>query len=181
MRFKIPVVLATAFVFTLLSNPQNARAESSKDDLVIEGEFSISAPAAGFKWAKMRESGEGEKRATIYAAIKERTPERAMLIVEHRTADTDAKKLAVIKAAYNAAVESAKRADNTDLKGTKPSLETPVPKKVTFVILGKSKSGSTVAFAGAVVFGKNVYQIHAVAESEEGAKKLLKVAESIKE
>ena len=117
----------------------------------------------------------------MFTATKDGSTSRVILIVEYRKADTEAKKVATLKGHWNAQVDSLKSRKYTDLKGKRPSFDSPVPDQVPFNISAKDPSGKIAAFQFVTAFGKNIYLFQATADSEEDAAKLIKVADSLKE
>jgi hypothetical protein len=169
----IGVLLATSlFVFA---------AEPAGSIKVASG-VTVPVPGEGFRWKQMpgRDDGKSPK-LDIYVATKEGTISNVVLLVEHATSDTDAKKLASINAVYNGMVDLLKQQGFTELKGTKPPLAPPFEKRVSFSMSGKDESGKPASFHAVIVFGKINYHVQVRAETDAEAKALAKVAEEIKE
>jgi hypothetical protein len=156
-------------------------AEKENTDLKLAGGVIVPTPAEGYQWKVVREIDDGKTKVQIYAATKEGSAAKVVLIFEQTTADTDGKRIARIKGDYNGMVSSLQDAGYTDLAGDKPPLETPVKDRVEFAFAGKDKEGKAAAFRSIIVFGKSVYHFQISAGTEDEAKKMAKVAESVKE
>ena len=146
-----------------------------------KGQFSLASPGEGLAWKRVQETDQKGVKIAVYAAVKESSKSRIVLIVEHQHADTDPKKVARIKGAYNGMVHGLQQAGLKELKGAQPDLKTPVPKKVEFAFAGKDPEGQPAFARGAVVFGKNVYQFQVLAGSEDDAAAMMKAVDSLKE
>jgi hypothetical protein len=171
-------LLASLIASAALSLPVVA---ADDDPLTVEGRFTVKAPAEGYKWGKAKDLDMGGSKGAVYIATKEGSASHVMLAVEYRTADVEGKKVAALKAHWNATVEGLRKAGNTDIKGQKPSLEPPVPDQVPHGVTFKTSAGKAMAYQSVTAFGKNIYLFRVVAESEEEAKKLAQVAKSLKE
>jgi hypothetical protein len=167
----------------ILAFALNARADDKDSgDLRIPGGATVPIPAEGYKWQKVREiDNANSPKVSIYNAAKEGSAAKIVLIVEQTSADSDAKKIARIKGDYNGLVTSLQEQGYTDLRGPKPPIDPPVKERVSFSFVGKDKDGKPAAFQSVLFFGKNVYHFQVQAASEDEAKTLGTVAESIKE
>ena len=155
---------------------------AAEGDVTVAGGGVVPVPAKGYEWEKVREVNEKDTPTVqIFAATKEGSRSKVLLIVEQTAADTDAKKLSRIKADYNGMVTSLRDQGYTDLKGPKPPLTPPFGDRVSFAMAGKDKEGKPTAFCAVLFFGKSVYHFQAAAGSEGEAKTLAKVAEAVKE
>lgn len=176
MRFCIGFMVAS-----LIATPQLARAGDSDGSLTVAGQFSVKAPAQGYRWTKARELEQSGVKVAVYTATKAGSTAQVVLTVEYRKADTEGKKVTTLKGHWDGGWDALKKAGYTDLNGKKPSLEPPIPDQVPFVQVGKDPSGKPWVFAVVTAFGKNVYSFQVRAETEEEAQKLIEVAKSLKE
>src|SRR5687767_14767845 len=92
-----------AVVVLFCASVQNARGAEREQPGGIEekGKFSLAAPGEGMGWKKVQEAEQKGVKISVYAAVKEGSKSKIVLIVEHQEADTDAKRVARIKGAYN--------------------------------------------------------------------------------
>lgn len=173
-------LFVTFCLLAVLSSFTSAADKKDEDTFKVAGKFTIAAPAPGFKWEKVRDVAQGKLTATMYLAQKENSAARVVLINEHRKVDTDQRKSDSIRGAYDGLLDTLKETGTTEIKASRPSLKPPIPNRVSYLMTGK-KDGADIAYAGAVVFGNEVYQFQVIATSPDEAKKLIKVAESLKE
>ena len=158
-----------------------AAADEKAGGIEEKGKFSLPSPGKGLAWKKVQEVEQKGVKISVYAAVKEDSKSKIVLIVEHALADTDAKKVARIKGAYNGMLHGLQQAGWRGHMGAQPDLKTPVPKKVEFGFAGTDEQGKPAFARGVIVFGKNVYQFQVLAGSEEDAAAMAKVADSLKE
>jgi hypothetical protein len=170
--------LASALVLSLA---MASRAAEQPGGIEEKGQFSVASPGEGLAWKKVQEAEQKGVKISVYAAVKENSKSRIVMIVEHQEADTDPKKVARIKGAYNGMVHGLQQAGLKELKGPQPDLKTPVAKKVEFAFAGKDAEGQPAFARGAVVFGKRVYQFQVLAGSEQDAVGMVKVVDTLKE
>jgi hypothetical protein len=169
--------LALLFAFALASF-----AHAAEGDATISTGVTVPAPA-GYMWKKVNESEATDKspKVEIFLASKEGSTAQLIMIVEHTLADNDPKKIARIKGMYNGVATTLQQQGYTDLKGSKPQINPPIPNRVGFVMQGKDKDGNARAFEAQIFFAKTVYQFQAAAPTPDEAKTLIKVAEQVKE
>ena len=158
-----------------------ARAAENDGGIEEKDKFSLPSPGEGLAWKKVQEAEQEGVKLSVYAAVKENSKSKIVLIVEHQQVNTDGQKLARVKGTYNGLVHGLQQGGWTGLKGAQPDLKTPVAKKVEFAISGKDEQGKAGFARGAVVFGKNVYQFQVISASEEDAAAMAKVADWLKE
>jgi hypothetical protein len=158
-----------------------ATGDDQTGKLNIPGAFSIDVPAEGFKWSEARVVQIGDTKGRIYTCSKEQSRSKLVLIVEERSADTEAKKQATLKGHWNSLVITTKEGGFTDIKGTRPSIDAPIPQKVVYGVAGKDKDGRPGVILAVTFFGKHIYALQVFAETEKEAKDLLKAADTFKE
>jgi hypothetical protein len=157
-------------------------ARAADEPAKTAGDVTLPVPAPGFAWKKVREiDAKGGGKVEVFAATKENSAARVVLIIEPAIVDTDAQKSARVKGLYNGTIGGLKEQGYTDLKGTKPPLTPPYTDRASFYLTGKGKDGQNLSFFGILVFGKSLYQLQVAAPTDDEAKALAKVADSIKE
>jgi hypothetical protein len=158
-------------------------AHSAEGEMKAGNGATVPAPAVGFTWQKVQESEATDKapKVEFHLASKEGSEAKVILIVEHAAADTDAKKIARLKADYNSMAKTVMDQGYTELKGSKPPLTPPIPQRAGFTLQGKDKAGAAHGFEMVLVFGKAVYHFQVSAATPEEAKSLAAVAEKVKE
>lgn len=148
---------------------------------VVDGAFSIAPPNSDYAWQVVQQ---GEEQGIVYhilACRSEKSADAISLVVEHRPCSDDAVRVASLKATYNAIVGVLQKAGFTDLKGTQPPLEGPIPNDVTFFVSGKTPDGEPRAVVKTVLFRQSIFTLDASAETVEKAQELLKVSSTLKQ
>ena len=87
----------------------------------------------------------------------------------------------MIKAHYNGIYQALTNGGFTQLKGTKPSLESPIPDQVPFSFSCRKPDGSAAFVHGLTMFGKNVYSLDVMAGTLKQANEFIDVAKTFKE
>lgn len=151
------------------------------DAFVIEGLLSIESPSDDYTWKPTQQYDASGVKVRVLVCSTESSFDGATLVVEQRPRNTDAERTATIKGHYNALIESLEKSGFSDLKGTQPSLETPVPHVVAYAMTGKLPSGDPVHIRGASVFGKNAYALQVIAGDADTADALLSTIKTLHE
>ncbi|HEY7117252.1 MAG TPA: hypothetical protein VH475_11730 [Tepidisphaeraceae bacterium] len=183
MRYRLTLPLCLIACTVALTSRAAGNDNAATPTLTVPGQFSLGSPGDGFVWHKVREQKQqGGLVVLSFLATREGSPEKVVLVVEQgAAADSDAKRTARIKGDYNGLLTGLRASGHTELKGSPPTLATPIPKEVSFDMSGKDKAGQAAAFRGVVVFGaKNVYHFQVAAPTADRVAELSKVVETLK-
>jgi hypothetical protein len=167
------IVAASSATFADDKKPAGASANT----LSVADKFSVTAPE-GYAWEK---SGGEAGKPLVCVATKAGDTARLVIILEPQKADSDAKRIARLKGLYNGMIQSLPQTGITPTKATPPAMSPPIPDRVQFSIVAKTKENIPVAVRGLMIFGKNTYHIQIAAPSDEAADALAKATESLKE
>ncbi len=148
---------------------------------IVPGQFSVNSPGNGFQWQLVRTLQFAGVDGRVYACTKEGSTSATTLTVEERTADTEGKRIATIKAHYNVLYQGLTGGGFTELKGTRPSLESPIPNRVSLSFSCRKPDGSPAFVYGLTVFGKNVYSLQVMAGTMEQTNEFIDIAKSFRE
>jgi tetratricopeptide (TPR) repeat protein len=145
------------------------------------GVFSVETPESGYAWRKVQDLKAPDSTGAIYVCTKEGSAKVAVLTLQFRRVDGDARKT-IVKAHYNGLFGFLEESKFHFLEEKRPSLALPIPDRVPFSIRAQSPNGTIVCLYCESVFGKNTYLIQATAPTNEEARKLFDaVAKSIRE
>ncbi len=147
----------------------------------VPGKFSINSPGNGYRWRLARKMRMEDVNVSLFVCMKEGSTSVITLAVEEHTADLDAERQAVIKGHYNGLYKSLVSGGFTEVKGTQPSLESPLPDRVSYSFSGRKPDGSAACVNGLTCFGKNVYVVQVAAGTLEQANEFAEVARTLKE
>jgi uncharacterized protein (DUF983 family) len=167
---------------TLTGNAGAGSADKFSDEGALKVEdFSIKSPGNGYRWqtgAALPSTGFG---ASSYQCKKGASPNLLSLLVYQKRGDSDGMRSTMLKAVWNAGVESFLASGCRVQSATKPSFATPIPDRVPFGFSGRRPDGSAFYLKGLMVFKKNTYAFQAVAGTTREADSLLAVAASLQE
>jgi hypothetical protein len=152
-------------------------ADNSAAKLTVEGICSIDAPP-GYAWKTLR--AYDPHKGGDYMCEAPNKPGRVVLQIDPRHTGNQNARVATLKAHFNTLVQTLKKNGFTDLKGSAPSFDPPIPDDVSYTIAGTSKGQSRV-FNGHSIFGAHTYFLEAVSISLADAEQLGGIAKTLKE
>jgi hypothetical protein len=164
----------------------NAGADAGTNNFSDEGalkvtEFSIKSPGNGYRWQTVSALPSTGLGGSSYQCRKSASPNVLSLLVYHKPGDSDGMRSTMLKAVWNAGVESFLANGCRVQSATKPSFDSPIPDRVPFGFSGRRPDGSTFHLKGLMVFKKNTYAFQAIAGTAREADSLLAVARSLQE
>ena len=169
--------ITIAALLTVVALASGAQTPPSDSKLTVDGVFTITAPQ-GYAWNTLNEFS--PTAPGVYLAAKEGSDTKLVVIVEPRQADTDAKRVAILKAHVNAMADTLQKAGLKDLKGERPNIKPPIADTSDYWFSGTAADGASKFFHGHTKFGKNTFQVQA-AGTEQEAKQLITAAKTLTE
>ena len=168
--------------FAKLSDADRAHARRLQvQRFELPGVMWVGVPKNGFAWKVVQEAKEGEAGATVLACNKTGSDSVIVLTIENRKVGDDGQRIAAIKGHFNGLVEGLQAAGIKILRVEKPSLATPVPKRVSFSVSAEKPDGSPAEVRGILFFGERIYGFQVVSNDNKEADELAKVARTLKE
>jgi hypothetical protein len=137
------------------------------------GVFSVESPGMGYEWKKVQEETVDGVKGAHYACLKAGSKEGVVLTVEFRDAMGDAGRRATLKGHYNGLYNALQKSGTTIVASKRPMLDSPIPDRVPYGFKLQTSDGIATVFDCMTVFGRRIYMVQAVANTEEQAKKLL--------
>lgn len=135
--------------------------------LDVPGEFSVRAPERGYKWKKASEQNQGGVKAAIYSCTKEGSKDVIVLSVQKLEASLDSYRRTQLKASVNGMGNSLRQQSGKNPNIKLPSLDSPIPDRVTWYGDVEVGVNDHLYFHSACVFGKNVYGINVCTRSDK--------------
>jgi hypothetical protein len=148
--------------------------------LEVPGLLSVDSPGKEYRWKHIANKELKGTKASYFLCTNADSSARMVLIVEHRSADTEAKRSATVKAHWNS-LAALQEQGFKDLNGKRPSIAAPIPDKVYFSMSGKGPDGNPVFIRCAVVFGKSTYAFQALAGTTAECDRLIAVVKTLNE
>jgi hypothetical protein len=151
--------------------------EAAGGRLTIPDVCSIDAPGKGWMWKPVKEYEAGKGGAYICSSPAK--PGKVILTIDPRKLEKDPQRIAALKADFNTLYQQLQKIGCTDIKGKQPSLTTPIPEDVDYLVLGKTDKGTMVFFAAHTIFKDQTFLVQAVGPSLEQTQKLADVAKTL--
>jgi hypothetical protein len=157
--------------------------ESAEHELFnVPGEFSVRAPEQGYKWKKASEQSQGGVKAVVYSCTKEGSKNAVVLSVQKLEASLDSYRRTQLKASVNGMGSSLRQQTGKNPNIKLPSLNSPIPDRVTWYGDAEVGENDHLYFHSACVFGKNVYGINVCTRSDKDSLAWLRrILDSFKE
>jgi predicted NACHT family NTPase len=165
----------------LTINLWEIRTAAPAEGLTVPGLLSVASPGVGYRWELARSGDLQGVNFRVFAGRKQDSTSVITLTVEERLADRHGKRVATVKGHFNGMMESLQKGGFSDLKGSLPSIERPIPDRVAYSLSCRKPDGSVAAIRAVTLFGKNICLFQVIANSPEEADRLIQVADTLRE
>lgn len=180
MRITIAIVLLASCA-TFLAVHAGEQESVQTERIVVDGLFAIDVPVKGYTLTELEVPVAQQGKARVFLLRKEDSPTVVVLSAELRAAQGQRGRVATMKGHYNGAMERMKNDGYSNLKSSVPSVEPPIPDYVQFVATATKPDGSSVFLHSGSRFGRNIYLVQTVSDSQAEVKLMSHVAASLQE
>jgi hypothetical protein len=176
------IYLAALMLSLCIATWATAQVKKDNGDLTIAGVGTVPAPAEGYQWKMIQASDEtATPLVAVFVASKTGATGQVILVVERTSVAVESDRQGRIKGEYEAIPDGLKSKGYTDVKVLEAAPEPPVGSHAAFAFTGADKAGKAKIFRTAVFFGKNVFHFTVCSDTDDEAKALAKVADSVAE